>query len=66
MRCDGVEDCKLKSDELGCGKVVGRVRVFVRALWGLQTGYQLKREVTDRDLEDLGSSHSRLGSGTWL
>ena len=33
---------------------------------GLQTGFQLKWEVMDRDLEDLGSSHNRLGSGTWL
>lgn len=66
VRCDGVEDCKLKSDELGCGKEVGCVRVFVRALWGLQTGFQLKWEVMDRDLEDLGSSPNRLGSGTWL
>ena len=42
------------------------MRVFVRALWGLQTGFQLKWEVMDRDLEDLGSSPNRLGSGTWL
>ena len=35
VRCDGVEDCKLKSDELGCGKEVGCVRVFVRILWRL-------------------------------
>lgn len=23
MRCDGIVDCKLRSDELGCGKVAG-------------------------------------------
>lgn len=39
VRCDGVEDCKLKSDELGCGKEVGCVRVFVRALWGCKLGF---------------------------
>lgn len=27
VRCDGVVDCKLKSDELGCGKEAGCVCV---------------------------------------
>lgn len=39
VHCDGVVDCKLRSDELGCGKEAGRVCVclYVRVLWGLKT-----------------------------
>lgn len=29
VRCDGVADCKLKSDELGCGEQAGRACVHV-------------------------------------
>lgn len=33
VRCDGVVDCKMKSDELGCGKKAGHgeARACVRA-----------------------------------
>lgn len=47
-------------------RVHEQVHTRTCALWGLQTGYQLKWEARERDSEGLGSSYNRLGFGTWL